>query len=134
MKFRLSLVAVLTLFLIGAKGSNMMTVTLVNKAGMEIAVSLIANDLSSALYFTVPKGDHKNPYETKFTLVKDSYRMRVFYLEERDPTTGMRCRTQRTSRLMAYRNMRIVVTGCDVLPEARGEPTIYKFGRWSCMY
>lgn len=134
MKFRLSLVAILALFLIGAKGSDKMTVTLINKAGMEIAVSIIANDLSSAIYFTVPEGDHQNPYVTEFTLTKDVYRMRVFYMEENDPISGLPCRIQRTSRLQALRNMRIVVTGCETLPEARGEPTMYKFGHWSCMY
>jgi hypothetical protein len=58
--------------------------------------------------------------------------MRVYWLEA-DNSWNPACRSVRNSRLLARRNIRVVVGRCDEIPLERGEPTMYKFGRWRCM-
>jgi hypothetical protein len=136
MKFRLLLVALIALPLIlgAGKGSNLAAITIINKSGQEIAVGLISQDNSRILYIPIPKGDRTAPYVYRFTLEKDIYRLRVYYMETYDPQTGVQCRRLRTSRLEAFRNIRIAVTECYGIPPTRGEPTMVKMGRWSCIY
>jgi hypothetical protein len=133
MRRKLTLIAVLALFLLGSKYQDFMVLTVINKSGMGIAISLVAQDLSRAYYITIPEGDREHPYEMKFTVVKDPYRMRVFWLEDKDPKTGMRCQRVRGSTLVAHRNVRVVVAECDRLPPNAGEPTMVKFGRVRCI-
>jgi hypothetical protein len=121
--------------IVGAgKGSNLATITVINKSGQEIAVGLISEDNSRILYIQIPKGDRSSPYFYKFTLEKDVYRLRVYYMEETDPQTGTLCRRFRPSRLQATRNIRIAVTECYGAPPNRGEPSLVKMGRWRCIY
>jgi hypothetical protein len=133
MHLRLLIIALLSVLLLGARESNFMVMTVINKAGMEVAVSLVANDLSRAYYIVIPEGNRDSPSIKRFTVTKDFYRMRVFWMEEQDPETGADCRTSSSSRVTAVRNMRVVVGSCaHALPNA-GEKTMYKFGRWRCM-
>lgn len=128
------LLAVLSTLLIGAKGTDFMVMTVINKAGMDIAVSILAVDLSRNYYIPIPAGERGAPYVKVFTLVKDQYRMRVYYLDKKDPETGEPCLRGRGTQLLAVRNMRVVIGPCDRrdLPNP-GEPTMYKFGRWRCL-
>jgi hypothetical protein len=136
MRLRLFLIALIALPLISGagKGSNYAAITIINKSGQEISISPISIDNSRIFYFTIPKGDRVTPYEYKFTLEKDIYRFRVYYMETYDPKTGHLCQRNRTSRLEAFRNIRITVTECVGSPPTRGEPTMVKMGRWSCIY
>jgi hypothetical protein len=121
--------------IVGAgKGSNLATITVINKSGQEIAVGLISQDNSRILYIQIPKGDRSAPYVYKFTLEKDVYRLRVYYMETYDPQTGTQCVRSRPSRLQATRNIRIAVTECYGAPATRGEPSMVKMGRWRCIY
>lgn len=133
MKLRLSILAVLAFLLMGARNPDTMVMTLINKSGMQIAVSIVAQDLTRVYYFTIPEGDKSSPTTSQVEIFKTTYRMRVFWLGEKDPVTGNECRQSRSSTLIARRNMRVVVGRCDMAPEHRGEPTMYKFGRWRCM-
>lgn len=133
MHVRLILIAILTVLLLGAKGSGDMVLTVVNKAGMDVAVSLVSVDLSRAYYITIPTGSRGGPTVQRLTLPQDSYRMRVFWLEDKDPETGRPCRRVRNSSLLALRNIRVVIGNCDQLAPTPGEPTMYKYGRWRCM-
>lgn len=134
MRLRLTIIAILALLLMGAKGTKLTTITLVNKSGLSVNVSLLADDLSKNYFLNLPKGDRDQPYVTKLTVVQDTYRMRVYWLGEKDPATGNPCRYGRQSSLVAGRNMRIIITECDRRRIQRGEPTIYKFGTSRCMY
>lgn len=134
MRFRLILIAILAMCLLGAKGAKVSTLTLINKSGMSVNVSILANDLSKNYFLNMPVGTRTSPYVTKLTVVSDSYRMRVFWLGENDPTTGQQCRSSRTARLQANRNIRIVITECDRREIRPGEPSMYKFGTEGCMY
>ena len=135
-RLRLLLVALIAFPLISgaSKGSNYATITIINKSGQEIAVGLISEDNSRIVYISIPKGDRSAPYVYKFTLEKDAYRLRVYYMETYDPQTGVLCRRLSSSRLQATRNIRIVVTECYGAAPNRGEPSLVKMGRWRCIY
>jgi hypothetical protein len=134
MKFRLALLAILALFLVSAKGDPTATLTIVNKSGMSLNVSILAEDLSKNYFFNMPTGTRKAPTVTTITIPRDLYRMRVYWLEERDPTTYLPCRSSKSSQLVAQRKTRIVITECDRRKIPRGEPGIYKFTTASCIY
>ena len=136
MRIRLLLIALLALTLISAKGNGKKytTITIVNKSGQGIAVGLISEDNSRIYYIPVPKGDRSNPYVQEFSLEQDKYRLRIYYMETYDPKTGNLCRRNRTSTLIAIRKARITVTECIGQAPTRGEPTMVKMGRWSCIY
>ena len=136
MRFKLLLIALIALPLIlgAGKGSGFAAITIINKSGQEIAVGLISQDNSRILYIPVPKGDRSAPYVYRFTIEKDVYRLRVYYTEMNDPETGTECRAFRGSRLDAFRNIRIAVTECYGSAPTRGEPSMVKMGRWSCIY
>jgi hypothetical protein len=136
MRLRLLLIALLALpLVIGASnGRKYAAITIINKSGQEIAVGLISEDNSRILYIPIPKGDRSAPYVYRFTIEKDVYRLRVYYMETYDPQTGTLCRRFRPSRLEATRNIRIAVTECYGAPPNRGEPSLVKMGRWRCIY
>lgn len=132
-KFRFLLIICLTLPLISAKGSELMTLTIINKSGQQVAFRLITPDNVHFYYLTVPAGDSKIPTETKFTIYKTLYRVRLIYFEDADPKTGYECPSSRSATMIAGRNIRITVTPCFQPPPNRGEPTQVKFGRWRCI-
>jgi hypothetical protein len=136
MRIKLLLIALIALSLVSGKGSGIdhAAITIVNKSGQELAVGLISQDNSRIYYIPIPKGDRTIPSIYRFTVEEDEYRIRVYYMETYDPKTGALCARSRTSRLLAFRNIRITVTECDTLPPTRGEPTMVKMGRWRCIY
>ena len=133
LKTRLIILAVIAVMLIGAKGSPLIRLTIRNKSGQQIAVRLTKDDLSRFYYLHVPAGDSYNPNDVTFTVVKDIYRMRIFYFLESDPETGYECILTRNAVLLARRNIRVTVTQCFGYPPTRGEPTQVKMGRWHCI-
>lgn len=136
MRTRLFLIALIALTLIGSKGKGYghVAITIVNKSGQELAVGLINMDNSRIYYIPIPKGDRQLPTAYRFTVEKDTYRIRVYYMETYDPKTGDLCRRFRSSTLMAQRNIRITVTECIGNPPTKGEPSMVKIGRWRCIY
>jgi hypothetical protein len=136
MRIKLLLIALIALSLVSGKGSGIdhTAITIVNKSGQEIAVGLISLDNSRIYYIPIPKGDRTIPSTYRFTVEEDEYRIRIYYMETYDPKTGGQCVRARTSRLLAFRNIRITVTECDRQAPTRGEPTMVKMGRWRCIY
>jgi hypothetical protein len=136
MRIKLLLIALIALTLMSGKGSGIdyAAITIVNKSGQELAVGLISTDNSRIYYIPIPKGDRDAPSIYRFTVEEDEYRLRVYYMETYDPQTGVECTRSRTSRLLAFRNIRITVTECDRAAPTRGEPSMVKMGRWSCIY
>lgn len=130
---RLLFVTLIAIFLISAKGSPLMRLTVINKSGTQLALSIRADDRSKNYYLKVPYGDRQRPSETTFTIEKDYYRMRVFYLEDAPSYTGYECKNLIASRLYALRNIRVVITECDREPPTKGEPSIIKFGKDPCV-
>ena len=134
MKVRLILSSLIILLLFGGKKSDLMTLKIINKSGQELYIQMTTEDRSGFYYLHVPMGDRENPLEKTFTIVKKTYRMRIYYTEVNDPTTGYECHGEHTSTLYASRNIRITVTSCDQLPRYRGEPTMIKWGAWRYIF
>lgn len=132
-KLRYLLVAALAVSLVSAKGSELMTLTIRNKSGQQIAVRLITPNNSNFYYLTVPANAQNSFVDKTFTITKAVYRMRLIYYLSDDPVTGYECPSSRSATLIAARNIRITVTPCFRSPINRGEPTQIKFGRWRCV-
>ncbi len=132
-KIKLILISIVSLLLIGAKGSELMRLHIINKSGQEIGVRLITSDYSKFYYLRVPAGEHNAPSEATFTVLKDVYRMRIVYYLDADPVTGYECVNSRSSTLMALRNIRVTVTACFAYPPNCGEPSMVKAGCNSCL-
>lgn len=133
MKLRYLIIILLATSLISAKGSELMTLTIRNKSGQQIAVRLITPDNSLFYYLIVPANEPHTSLDKTFTIPKTLYKMRLYYYLESDPVTGYECPSSRSATLVTARNIRITVTRCFPLPVNRGEPTQVKFGRWRCI-
>ncbi len=127
------LIVVLAASLIGARRTELASLTIRNKSGQQIAVRLITPDHSVFYYLTVPANEPHTIVDKTFTITKTAYAMRLYYYLPSDPATGYECPEARNTRLVAGRNIRITVTPCFRLPLNRGEPTQIKFGRWRCV-
>jgi hypothetical protein len=130
------LIILLSSSLISAKGSELMTLTIINKSGQQVAVRLITPDNTRFYYLPVPIGDSTNPSQTKFTIFKTLYRMRLVYFERYDPKTGYECPSSRSATLIAGRNIRVTVVPCLIRPcecGREGEPTMVKMGCFRCI-
>lgn len=86
--------------------------TVINKSGMDIAVQMIGNDSDVFYYLPVPEGSRLIPTLSYFTILRDSYRVQVFYLETYDPVYGFRCGGSAAVELQATHNTRLVVKEC----------------------
>ena len=133
MRKSLLLISLLAIILISGSASPMMRLTIINKSGTSLALSVIAMDRSKIFYLPVPYGSRQRPSETTFTFVKDYYRLRVYYIEEAPAYTGRECSNSRGARMIALRNIRVVVTECDRRPPTAGEPSMVKLGRDPCI-
>ena len=133
MRRNLLLISLMAILLMGAKGDPVRRLTVINKSGVPLAISLIPPTRTRAYYLQVPAGDRRLPTETNFTIIVDEYRMRVFYLEENLSHTGFPCRPFQPGRLLMARNIQITVLECDRRPPTRGEPGMYKLGRSGCI-
>lgn len=129
----LILVSLAAILLMGAKGAKVRELTIRNKSGAPLAVSLWGEEQARVYYFHVPVGDRVSPTDTTFSIPIDKYRMRVFYLEESLSYAGSECRTSQDGTLILTRNIRVTVLECDRRPPNNGEPGMYKMGRERCL-
>jgi hypothetical protein len=137
MKKSLLIMTLLSLLLMGSKGSEMIKLTIINKSDMEIAIQLKGTDKICATcsdtvegqfyYLTVPEGSKESPSIKIFEIEKNRYGMQVYFIETYDPVYGFKCNTPTPNRLDAARNIRLVVLPCDQTPLAIGEPSMRKF-------
>ncbi|MCC7129538.1 MAG: hypothetical protein B6D39_12785 [Anaerolineae bacterium UTCFX2] len=132
-KLHYLIIILLAASLIGAKGSELMTLTIRNKSGQQVALRLITSDNSLFYYLIVPANEPHTILDKTFTIPKAVYKMRLYYYLEADPATGHQCPSRDPVTLMAVRNIRITVTPCFPPPVNRGEPTQVKYSRWRCI-
>lgn len=135
------LLALLTLLTMGgANPAELIRLTVINKSEMEVAVQLSAIPQicvnkaevvqGEFYYLRVPKGTKETPSSKEFTIRKDTYSMRVFYLETYDPVYGFKCNPTLPNMLQANRNLRVVVLPCGQVPRnprAVGEGSMWKY-------
>ena len=126
MRRTLLLITLIAILSIGAKGSPLMRLTIRNKSGTPLEVALRAEDGTAMYYLHVPIGYRGSPTDTTFTIVKNFYRMRVYYVEEVPAGTRFPCRSSHNTRLIARRNIRVTVVERDRRQVPRGEPGMLK--------
>ena len=122
----ISLLAVLAIAASSAY-TKLYRLTIINKSGMDLAISLLGDDDSHQYYLRVPAGDRRSPTETIFTLVPDTYSINAYYIEPWDPVYGYTCTDPGGKTLVAERNIRLTFTECNYTPRNGGEPSMWKF-------
>lgn len=129
-KWILLLLALLSLFLIGAVPfrSALIRLTVVNKSGREVDISLNGRDLEYFYYLTVAEGDGLSPTVQVFTVVPDTYTSQLYFVELWDPVYGYYCNSKSQAIDLTH-NVRLTVLPCDRTPPNGGEaPSILKYG------
>lgn len=129
MRKKLLIISLLAVLLIAASSSytKLYRLTIINKSGMEMAISLLGEDDSHQYYLRVPEGDRRSPTETIFTIVPDTYSINAYYIEPWDPVYGYTCNDPGGKTLEAERNIRLTFTECNYTPRNGGEPSMWKF-------
>ena len=129
MKKILLIISLLAILLIAASSSytKLYRLTIINKSGMEMAISLLREDDNHQYYLRVPAGDRRIPTETVFTIVPDTYSIKPYYIEPWDPVYGYSCQDPGAKTLVAERNIRLTFTECNYTPRNSGEPSMWKF-------
>jgi len=125
----LLITSLLAMVLIAASSAytKLYRLTIINKSGMEMAISLLGEDNNNQYYLRVPAGDRRSPTETIFTLVPDAYSINAYYIEPWDPVYGCTCNDPGGKTLVAERNIRLTFTECNYTPRNGGEPSMWKF-------
>ncbi|MBN2547638.1 MAG: hypothetical protein JXB15_00660 [Anaerolineales bacterium] len=123
------LLCVLVLFSVLLSASttvDLVRLTLVNKSDMPIAVELAGIYQETYFYLDVAQGSRIAPVEREFTIPRDAYTLRLYYLETYDPVYGFKCSATATS-LEIMSNTRIIFLPCGEQPPNPGERTLLKF-------
>jgi hypothetical protein len=129
MKKALLFLCALTMLITGTGGIPVKRVrlTLVNKSGMDIEVSLTGQDYEQFYYLKVPEGDRLTLSERMFTVVPDTYQVNAYFVELWDPVYGASCE-DRQSIVDITHNTKIIVMECDQTPPNGGEAPQIKLG------
>jgi len=133
MKKTILVLALLSMLLMASDPMNTIRLTIINKSGMDIAVQLIDGDYTdydNIYYLTVTEGDRLVPNEKAFDIVPGMYNMQVFYIETYDPVYGFSCGQSPPVKLIARKNMKVVIIECGQQPPNWGEPTMTKYWYW----
>jgi len=128
--FIISLLAMLT---IGADSppSKLVRLTISNKSGLPIEISLTGQTWEYFYYLRIPSGTRKNPTVQIFSVIPDCYASALYFVELWDPVYGYYCSDQ-SDTLDISRNIRVTVVECDVTPRNSEEPpAIIKYGSGS---
>lgn len=123
------ILAVLALLLISAAEipSKLVRLTIVNKSGMDIEVSLNGKDFEQFYYLKVAEGSRMLPTEQTFTVTPDEYQVDAYFVELWDPVYGASCEDRQASVDMTH-NTRLIVFECDTTPPNAGEAPKIKLG------
>lgn len=127
-KRSLMLVLLAAMLVIGAsKPVKTVRLTLINKSGKEIEVSLSGADFETSYFFRVGEGSRSMPVEKAYDILPDRYQVKVHFSELWDPVYGVRC--QDRSQAIEIRHVtRVIVFECDITPPNGGEPGRIKLG------
>ena len=116
------------LLVAGSNPKRLVRLTVVNKAGRKIELSLTGKNFEQFYYLHIAEGDRLMPYEQVFTVVPDTYTSSLYYWELWDPVYGNQCGTKGQT-LDVTRNIRLTVLPCELTPANGGEPaSIVKYG------
>ncbi len=122
------LLCLLALGLMGAKTAHLMHLTVVNKSGMKIEVSMTGKVEDVFYYLRLEKGTRQEPWIKTYMIVPDNYSSSIYYMEYWDPVYGRQC-ASKGQTLDVTRNVTIIVLPCKVTPPNGGEPPgLIKYG------
>jgi hypothetical protein len=131
------LIGMLALLLIACKTTpaKLVRLTIVNKSGMDIELTLTGteicdangNETENSYFLRVVKGNRTEPAEKTFTVISDTYQINAYFDELWDPVYGNSCEN-RQSRVDVTHNTRVVVFECSVTPPNGGEAPFIKLG------
>jgi len=131
MKKTLLLLSILTLVSISANAfvpRVVKNLTVINKSGRAIEISLTGTETDNFYYLRVPAGDRIAPVERVFEIFPDVYRSQLHYVELWDPVYGYSCGSK-SQTLDLTRNVRVVVLECERNAPNNGEPpSMLKYG------
>lgn len=117
----LILLVLLSLSLISAKSVKTVRLTVINKSGLPVEISLTGRYLENTYYVRVPEGDKLFPAEKVVDLIPDMYTMSIFYIELWDPVYGYDC-TQGGKSVEILQSTRLTFLGCTYTAPNNGEP------------
>lgn len=113
------------LLLIGANKKGV-ELTIRNRSGMNIAVSLVGEEKENTFYLRVPEGTKADPSERVFEIPRDTYFMQIYYLEIWDPVYGFVCDGAVAAKVEVPGNLRLSVLPCDQPTRHGGEQGFLK--------
>jgi hypothetical protein len=117
----------LVLFGTGSRGIRLIRLTVVNKSGLALEMSLTGDLEDNDYYLRVPKGTPLAPFTQVFTIIPDDYAVTIYHVEFWDPVYGFDC-SSRSISIDATHNSRLVVPVCTYSPPNSGEPSMAKLG------
>jgi len=122
-------VTILALLLIAANQSyqHLVEITVINKSGLPVEMSLTGSNAENFYYLRIPKGDRDAPLEKTFTLLPDVYRATVYYIEPWDPVYGYDC-SSKSDTLNANHKLRVTILECTRTTRGGSDYPIIKFG------
>jgi len=126
MKRKIWIILVLSLLLIGAKPFRTVRLTVVNKSGLPVEISLAGQYLEYTYYLRVPEGDRLFPTEYHVDVVPDSYTMQIYYKELWDPVYGYDCTGGGKTAELTHAT-RLTFLGCTYTPPNNGESAMLKY-------
>lgn len=127
-KLLVLLLLMFALLSMGASTGRLTRLTVINKSGRDIEMSLSGRELDQVYYLRVSEGSRQSPTEKVFTVTPDVYTSILYYVELWDPVYGYQC-ASRTQRMDLNRNVRVVVLECDRKYINAGEPpSMLKYG------
>ena len=120
----------LSLLSANPKPSRLIRLTVVNRSGLPLEISLTGNIQineyeKNTYYLRVPKNVLPNYVVREFTIIPDKYSMKFYYVELWDPVYGTHC-SAATQMVEAFHNTRVVVPVCTYSPPNHGEPSMLK--------
>ena len=122
------LLLTLSLLGLGISSHRFVRLTVLNKSSRKIEISLTGKNLDNFYYLRIPEGDRQVPAEEAFTIIPDTYKASLYYVELWDPVYGNQCGTKGET-LDVTRNVTLIVLPCEKNPVNAGEPpSIVKFG------
>jgi hypothetical protein len=106
---------------------RLVRLTIINKSGKDIELSLTGDTFEQFYYLKVRAGIAKRAEKQVFTVVPDRYASTLYYVELWDPVYGSVCDSP-SDTLDVSHNTSLAVQPCTITPANSGEASIYKFG------
>ncbi len=104
------------------------TLKVINRSGMEIALQLDGAVLGESYYFKVPKGDKQQEIEVSYSVQRDDYYIQLYFLENYDPVYGKKCSESSAVWYPLQSQRTITILPCNEVMSNNGEQTFKKIG------